>query len=167
MHYLCAQVPQAVVAIGCGRSLRIGRVKGKLRKEVCVAHVRWKDTPVNLGKFRAFPMKDLCKLAEAINMADEAYCLRDMRHGKTIPDAWHSVFQVKQAEDGGEVASAKAEGMSKADIIARYGEGILEEVEDNDGNIDHVRLSQVMRALGDDKEDKTDEVSMQPKQLLD
>jgi hypothetical protein len=96
----------------------------------------------------ALPVEELCKLAEAIDSADTAYGLRDSGHGSTIPDAWHSVFQVKKAEVS--ETAQDAAGMTKADIISRYGEGILEAVEDADGNIDRERLARIVTSLGRD-----------------
>lgn len=88
----------------------------------------------------------LAKLAEAIDEADAASGLRESGSGKTIPDAWHSVFRIKVAEDTAE--NTPTESLSKADIVGRYGEGILEEVENKDGEIDQTRLKKILGSLG-------------------
>ncbi len=89
---------------------------------------------------------DLYKLAQAIDDADEFYEIRENLRGKTIPDAWHSVFQVKHAEQ--EAPRVDIEGMSKAEIISRFGEGVLEEVEDGEGEIDREKLKNLIMIFG-------------------
>ena len=91
--------------------------------------------------------KDLHKLAAKLDAIDEACGLRDTRSGATLPDAWHSVFRVKTAEITD--AMSDAVSMDKADIVARYGSGILEEVEkDEDGSIDRDKLARIVAMLG-------------------
>lgn len=92
--------------------------------------------------------EELCKLAEALEYADKAYALHSRKSGKSIPDAWHSVFQVKHAEDSKEEDSVKDVTQDKASLVSRYGMGILEEVEDDDGNIDKERVKDVLSRLG-------------------
>ena len=89
---------------------------------------------------------DLYKLAQAIDEADEFYEIRENLRGQTIPDAWHSVFQVKQAEQ--EAPRTDINGMSKAEIISRFGEGALEEVENGEGEIDREKLKNLIMAFG-------------------
>lgn len=95
---------------------------------------------------------DLYKLAQAIDEADEFYEIRENLRGQTIPDAWHSVFQVKQAEQ--ESPRADIDGMSKAEIISRFGEGALEEVEDGEGEIDREKLKKLIMAFGTGNDSK-------------
>jgi len=90
------------------------------------------------------PNEDLRKIAEALETADDMYGMSEGRHGKSIPDAWHSVFQVKKAEEDDSVAKPDLTSMSKAEIIGKYGEGILEEVEKDNGDIDYEKLKQVL-----------------------
>ncbi len=92
-----------------------------------------------------YSLDELAKLAEALEEADLAYAVRKSGPGKNIPDAWHSVFQVKQAEDAQD--KTPAESLSKADIVSRYGEGILEEVENDTGEIDQPRLKKLLSTL--------------------
>lgn len=94
-----------------------------------------------------FSNADLQKLASAIELADEANNLRETGHGRTIPDAWHSVFIVKKAE-ASKQSEAEVENMTKADIISRFGSGILEEIEDANGDIDRTRLSEIIKEFG-------------------
>lgn len=90
---------------------------------------------------------DLYKLAQALDDADEFYEIRETLRGRTIPDAWHSVFQVKEAEQ--EAPKVDVGSMTKAEIISRYGEGALEEVEDNEGEIDKEKLKALISAFGE------------------
>ena len=95
----------------------------------------------------SLPVSDLHKLAVYIDNADNLVGLRETKHGKTIPDAWHTVFQIKKAEVTPASTKPDADSMTKADIIARYGEGILDEVENDDGSIDKERLKTIIDAV--------------------
>lgn len=97
---------------------------------------------------------DLYKLAQAIDEADESYGIRETLRGRTIPDAWHSVFQVKRAEQ--ETPGVDMDSMGKAEIISRYGEGALEEVENGEGEIDREKLKNLIMAFGPGKDSKED-----------
>lgn len=94
-----------------------------------------------------FKKRDLAKLASALEMADAVNGIRETRNGKTIPDAWHSVYMVKKAE-AEKTPDAEVENMTKADIISRFGSGILEEIEDGNGDIDRARLKEIMKEFG-------------------
>lgn len=84
------------------------------------------------------------KIAEVIDLADNQFELRERGAGRTIPDAWHTVFMVKKAEEK-EPQFPESETMSRADIIARFGEGILEEIEDDNGQLDRDRLAVLLK----------------------
>lgn len=90
------------------------------------------------------PNDELVKIAETLDMADNLYNLRDLKACRGIPDAWHSVFMIKHAE-AEEPKFPESETMSRADIIGRYGEGILEEIEDENGQIDRDRLAEILK----------------------
>ena len=98
----------------------------------------------------ALPVSDLHKLAEYLDKADNLVGLRETKHGKTIPDAWHTVFQIKQAEAADMTTKLDVDSLTKADIIARYGEGILDEVENDDGSIDKERLKEIIEVVEPD-----------------
>ena len=98
----------------------------------------------------ALPVSDLHKLAEYLDKADNLVGLRETKHGKTIPDAWHTVFQIKQAEAAEMTTKPDVDSLTKADIIARYGEGILDEVENDDGSIDKERLKEIIEVVEPD-----------------
>ena len=84
----------------------------------------------------------LHKLATLINEADEKYNLREGKYS-CLPDAWHSVFIIKKAEDA-DVKKVDPESLSKADIVSKYGDYVLDEVEREDGTIDTERLKEFM-----------------------
>lgn len=96
-------------------------------------------------------MPDLYKIARLLDTADNFYGIREKGPGKTIPDAWHSVFQVKQAEIA--TPAVSVESMTKAEIISRFGEGALEEVENDEGEIDRGKLRNLVQAIGGEKKD--------------
>lgn len=114
----------------------------------------------------SFSREDLMKLASAVSFADDASDLECGKLGKTIPDAWHSVLRVKTAEelrteakcaaDKARTAEETASAMDKADIIGRFGPGVLDEVEDADGKIDTARLAALIELFGGDKQDETE-----------
>lgn len=81
---------------------------------------------------------ELAKLASYIDAMDEQF---GVTKRYTLPDGLHTVFRVKTAEENTE---HDVSSLSKSDIVARYGEGILEEVEDDDGNIDKERLKEIV-----------------------
>lgn len=99
----------------------------------------------------------LYKLAQTLDEADEYYEIRETLRGRTIPDAWHSVFQVKQAEQA--APRVDVDSMSKAEIVSRYGEGALEEVEDGEGEIDREKLRNLIIAFGGGKDSSSENTS--------
>lgn len=88
---------------------------------------------------------DLMKLACAVYEADKKNGLTQRKYDKKLPDAWHSVFQCKQAEEQEAEDGEHPEDLSKADIIARFGDGAIDAVQNDEGEIDKKRLAQVMR----------------------
>lgn len=93
-------------------------------------------------------------LYKTVLAQDMATGLNSPRFDNQIPDAWRVVFNtVKKAEDAqlepdsGNVPHVRS--LTKADIIGRYGEDALEEVEDENGDIDYDRLKGVMQLFGD------------------
>lgn len=100
------------------------------------------------------PVEDLHKIAMALDQADTKYNLYENKFSATIPDAWHTVFQVKMAEEHDRKADAA--GMNRADIIGQFGEGVLEDVEDEDGNIDRDRLAEIIAAFKKTKSSSED-----------
>ena len=83
---------------------------------------------------------ELYKLAQVLDVIDNAYDLVDK-----LPDGWHSVFQVKQAT----LDVDEKKNLTKAEVISRYGTGILEEVENPDGSLDQKRLHDIIKGIGE------------------
>lgn len=94
---------------------------------------------------------ELYKIARLLDSADNFYGIREKGPGRTIPDAWHSVFQIKQAEIA--TPAVSVESMTKAEIISRFGEGVLEEVENGEGEIDRAKLRNLLQMVGGEKRD--------------
>lgn len=86
--------------------------------------------------------EDQIKLAEYIHNIDVDHGF-DKKRG--LYDAFDMVFN-KVAEDKEEPPQ-----LSKAEIVAKYGEGILAEVENEDNSINYKRLDEIVRALPDVK----------------
>lgn len=91
--------------------------------------------------------KDLEKLAEVIHQLDQEHGLDTPRAEKHIPCAYSSVFN-KLAEEADAVKPEEVSELTKAEIVAQYGEGILDEVEDEEGNIDQEKLNKLLGSLG-------------------
>ena len=97
----------------------------------------------------AASVEDLEKLARAIELADDAHGIDPKRDG--LPHAFASVFRVKTAAEAESAGTEDMNAMTRADIVGRYGLGILEEVETPDGGIDRTRLKSLIRTLGGPK----------------
>lgn len=93
----------------------------------------------------AMDQEDLMKLACAVYEADRKHGLTLRKYDKKLPDAWHSVFQCKQAEEEADTAADEPQELTKADVIARYGEDAIDAVQNEEGEIDQKRLARVMR----------------------
>ena len=61
--------------------------------------------------------------------------------------------EAKCAGDRARTAEEVASSMGKADVIGRFGPGVLEELEDADGNIDTSRLAELIELFGGAKQD--------------
>lgn len=93
--------------------------------------------------------EDLSKLAEDIYSLDIETGLAHSKYDKKLPCAYSTVFD-KQAEASDVENEDKDElsTLTKAELISRYGSGILEEVEDEDGTIDVDKLRDVIVRSG-------------------
>lgn len=94
-------------------------------------------------------------LAEAIHGLDTQYGFTKRAYDRRMPDAYRIVFNtIKKAEEDAASPSDKAADkspseMTKADIIARFGDGALEELESENGDIDYGRLTQIISLFGE------------------
>lgn len=93
--------------------------------------------------------EELSNLAGVIHALDEETGLSNSKYDRKIPCAFSSVFN-KEAEVAGidDEDEEELAALSKAEIIARYGNGIMEEVEDEEGNIDIPRLRDLIVRSG-------------------
>lgn len=93
--------------------------------------------------------EELRKLAELLHALDTEAGMEEVIYKNKLPDAYKTVFN-KQAEDILENEDAESfENMSKADIVGKFGEGILEEVENEDGTIDYDKLKELAKLRGE------------------
>ena len=88
--------------------------------------------------------EDLEKLANIILDIDNAHGFDHTKYDKVMPDAYGVVFNKEAMDLSDESQEAGAE-LKKADIVGKYGHGILEEVEKSDGSIDKERLSTIAK----------------------
>lgn len=86
--------------------------------------------------------EDQVKLAAAIHTLDQVHGFDRRRN---MCDAYDMVFN-KVAED-----EPKPQKLTKAEIVAKYGEGILAEIEDEDGEINYDKFDKIVKGLPDVK----------------
>lgn len=95
---------------------------------------------------------DLIKIAHTVHNLDSYLGLTGTEYDKRMPDAWHAML--KKAENAYNASSLNEDptplGMTKSDIISRFGEQALDEVENPDGSINPERLKQIMQLFGED-----------------
>lgn len=88
---------------------------------------------------------ELEKLASVIHELDVEHGFDHPKYDHRIPCAYSSVFNLrKSAEDK---AVSPPAGPSKADIVGKYGLGVLEEVESEEGDIDTMKLTALISSL--------------------
>lgn len=80
--------------------------------------------------------EDRVKLAETIQKMDEAHGFTEPKYDRKMPCAYSIVFN-KEAMVSSDEHDVPP---TKADLVAEYGDGILDAVEDADGNIDMKKL---------------------------
>ena len=85
-------------------------------------------------------------LADAIHQLDDALGFTAPAYDRRMPDAYRIVFN-KEAEDAA-AALPEAQTLTKADIVARYGEGVLDEVEDDSGKLIPEAVQRIMNLFG-------------------
>ena len=91
---------------------------------------------------------ELEKLAETIHTIDSRYGFDQERFERKMPDAYAVVFN-KAAEEGQEKDEDEAAALTKADIIARFGDQALEALELPDGSIDQEKAKQFIGSAKD------------------
>lgn len=85
------------------------------------------------------------KLAAMVHSIDDYFGFTEPSYDKRLPDAWHAVLQKRAEIDDSDTQNE----LSKSDILARFGEGALDEVENPDGSINSLRLRQIQRLFSD------------------
>lgn len=93
--------------------------------------------------------EELAKLAETVHTLDKQFGLDGVAYDKRLPDAWHAMLKVAANNDSSLSADPKPP-LDRSDIIARYGEAALDEVENPDGTINQARLKEIMSLFGED-----------------
>ena len=96
--------------------------------------------------------EDLEKLAEVIHSLDERYGFDSTKYDRKLPDAYATVFN-KKASNKPEIDEVHEKDVSKAEVIARYGDEILDEVENPDGSINQQKLKYIAKLHSNGKED--------------
>ena len=102
----------------------------------------WGDQPVT--------EEDLTKLAETVFILDEQTGLSGVSYDKRLPDAWHAMLKTAN-ENESSLSDEPTPIMDRSDIISRFGEAALDEVENPDGSINQERLKQIMQLFGEDE----------------
>lgn len=130
----------------------MGEVKDLLNIRVAAANrsgksgIEYKKLASMLDEVVKTSKEELEKLAEVIDIIDQEYGFDHPKYDKIMPDAYGVVFN-KKAMDLAEDVENSAATMTKADIVGRYGTGILEEVENADGTINVDRLNNITKKL--------------------
>lgn len=90
--------------------------------------------------------EELEKLAGVIHDIDETYGFTQPKYDRRMPDAYSLVFNKKASTTEEKDGDAEAQTMSKADVIARFGEDALEALEDENGELDTAKLNHLLKA---------------------
>lgn len=96
--------------------------------------------------------EEMYKLACLVHAEDARNGFTDVSYDKRLPDAWHAVLCKHAEEDGSgseESNDKPKDEMTKSDIVARFGDQALDEVENPDGTVNQKRLHQIMMLFGD------------------
>lgn len=101
--------------------------------------------------------EELEKMAWVIHRMDEEAGFDQPEYDRRQPDAFGVVFN-KTADTAEMKTSDPADSRetgtwARADVIGRFGEGALEAVEDEDGNLDQDRIQELVRMYGREAED--------------
>lgn len=132
-------------------NMRAGMCHRKGDKDSADAYVKLAND-LSLVSTEDSNSEEYTKLAETINTLDEVSGLTAPKYDKKIPDAYASVFN-KVAETGTDIKNpdnekaSKEKPLTKSEIISQYGEDILEEIEDDEGNIDYDKLNNLKKMI--------------------
>ena len=97
--------------------------------------------------------KELKKLAETILELDEEHGFTNKKYDKRMPCAYGSVFckEAKQSQIGSPDTAEDLDPntATKAQLIARFGDGVLDEVENEEGELDRDAVKNLLGITGD------------------
>ncbi|MCB5270551.1 MAG: hypothetical protein LHW56_01750 [Candidatus Cloacimonetes bacterium] len=104
-----------------------------------------------LGHIEVTPDKEeLSKLASLIYTLDKQHGLDAPAYDRKLPCAYTTVFN--QADSAVEKQAAQEEvpfrELTKAELVARYGEDLVAEVEGHDGEVDYDKLQDILHRSG-------------------
>ena len=153
-------IPEAIQQYGGGYGCDYERLQSALRLRKIAAKRAGKDgapfdkfaSEIKSDFIKTAAYEDLASIAGSIQKLDEAFGFDSPWYDSRMPNAWQAVFNVKTAEEmfaGKDEEKAKnPEAMTKADVVARFGEDALDAIEDENGEIDYARLKEVMQLFG-------------------
>lgn len=88
-------------------------------------------------------------LAATIHTLDMEHGVTDGRNARRLPDACRVVFTGENPVDPAcETAAPPEAAPDKQELVRRFGEGVLEDVERPDGGLDVRRIAEIMRLFG-------------------
>ena len=116
----------------------------------------YRKIATELDKIEVKPDTDeLKKLAEVIYGLDQEHGFDVKRYDRFFPCSYSTVFNKEALDEGIANGSPKSEedpidpaSITKADLIARFGEGVLDGVENEDGELDKEAVKDVLKASG-------------------
>lgn len=139
--------PKAVAKYACMLDTDLSNTEHMLRLRASAARLRGQNgaeylkLAEQIGEVTNKPETDeLRKLAECIRQLDDRHGFDSRRYREKLPCPYSVVFnkQATQVPD----AALDADTMTKADIVARFGEEALDALEDENGKIDKDKLRQ-------------------------
>lgn len=152
-------VPEAIQQYGGGYECDYERLQSALRLRKIAAKRAGKDgtafdkfaSEIKQSFIKNASYEDLSGIAGQIQKLDETFGFDSPWYDSRMPNSWQAVFN-KVAEEvfagKDEEKTKNPESMTKADIVARFGEDALDAIEDENGEIDYARLKEVMKLFG-------------------
>lgn len=152
-------IPESIKQYGGGYGCDYERLQSALRLRKIAAKRAGKDSApfekfaseIKSSFVKTASYEDLASIAGSIQKLDEAFGFDSPWYDSRMPNAWQAVFN-KTAEEafaGKDEEKAKSpESMTKADVVARFGEDALDEIENENGEIDYAKLKEVIKLFG-------------------
>ncbi len=155
-------VPEDIARYGGSYSCDFDRLQSALRLRKIASKRAGKDgapfdklaSEIKSDFIKTASQEDLAGLAGRIQRLDEGFGFDSPWYDSRMPNAWQAVFNVKTAEEtspGDSSNKSKSpESMTKADVVARFGEDALDEIENENGDIDYGKLKEIIKLFGGD-----------------